>query len=156
MYGALFHSTGPASNATPWCAARSATLYRHVREGLARAPRPPRVARTCRCLRRERLAAAASSATRYENAPPGALGGACSCDGARVYAARSAFTHSRTGRSRCSAGYVGARVLPATQARLMFLTTLNYAAFGSGLVMLMGTRSEEHTSELQSPMYLVC
>src|SRR5439155_81706 len=104
-----------------------------------RSPRPPRVARTCRCLRRERLAAAASSATRYENAPPGALGGACSCDGARVYAARSAFTHSRTGRSRCSAGYVGARVLPATQARLMFLTTLNYAAIGSGLVMLMGT-----------------
>jgi len=38
-----------------------------------------------------------------------------------------------------AAGYVGARVLPATQARLMFLTTLNYAAFGSSLVMLMGT-----------------
>ena len=37
-----------------------------------------------------------------------------------------------------AAGYVGARVLPATQARLMFLTTLNYAAFGSSLVMLHG------------------
>src|SRR5437762_7096479 len=36
------------------------------------------------------------------------------------------------------------------------VATLVQAATGFGLSQILGVRSEEHTSELQSPMYLVC